>query len=81
MPATQTQSTSQQQQQQQTQLPVTVTPFGPTVTGGSVTSGGSGSINAVVAHIPEDPFGSAPFSLPAGLREKATTLRKTGGKA
>nr|XP_014090472.1 uncharacterized protein YMR317W-like isoform X1 [Bactrocera oleae] len=81
MPATQTQTTSQQQQQQQTQLPVTVTPFGPTVAGGgSVTGGGSGSVNAVVAHIPEDPFGSAPFSLPAGLREKATTLRKTGAK-
>ncbi|XP_019844765.2 uncharacterized protein LOC105223106, partial [Bactrocera dorsalis] len=83
MPATQTQTTSQQlQQQPQTQLPVTVTPFGPTVAGGggSVTGGGSGSVNAAVAHIPEDPFGSAPFSLPAGLREKATTLRKTGAK-
>ncbi|XP_017153509.1 uncharacterized protein LOC108163001 isoform X1 [Drosophila miranda] len=29
----------------------------------------------------EDPFGSAPFSLPPGLREKATSsLRKTGAK-
>ncbi|XP_055371917.1 AP2-associated protein kinase 1 isoform X2 [Condylostylus longicornis] len=28
--------------------------------------------------IPEDPFGSAPFSLPPGLREKAAALRKTG---
>lgn len=31
--------------------------------------------------MPEDPFGSAPFSLPPGLREKASALRKTGGKA
>ncbi|XP_011180270.2 mucin-4 isoform X1 [Zeugodacus cucurbitae] len=87
MPATQTQSTSQQQQQQPPQqqappqLPVTVTPFGPTVVGGAAVTGGvSGSVNAVVTHIAEDPFGSAPFSLPAGLREKATTLRKTGAK-
>ncbi|XP_034490909.1 AP2-associated protein kinase 1 isoform X4 [Drosophila innubila] len=28
--------------------------------------------------IAEDPFGSAPFSLPPGLREKASSLRKTG---
>ncbi|CAD7079589.1 unnamed protein product [Hermetia illucens] len=28
--------------------------------------------------IPEDPFGSAPFSLPPGLREKAAALKKTG---
>ncbi|EDW11492.2 uncharacterized protein LOC6576047 isoform X1 [Drosophila mojavensis] len=28
----------------------------------------------------EDPFGSAPFSLPPGLREKASSLRKTGAK-
>ncbi|XP_054084000.1 probable serine/threonine-protein kinase nek3 isoform X3 [Zeugodacus cucurbitae] len=88
MPATQTQSTSQQQQQQPPQqqappqLPVTVTPFGPTVVGGAAVTGGvSGSVNAVVTHIAEDPFGSAPFSLPAGLREKATTLRKTGAYA
>ncbi|KAH8293250.1 hypothetical protein KR018_003881 [Drosophila ironensis] len=30
--------------------------------------------------VAEDPFGSAPFSLPPGLREKATSLRKTGAK-
>ncbi|XP_030384689.1 flocculation protein FLO11 isoform X2 [Scaptodrosophila lebanonensis] len=30
--------------------------------------------------LPEDPFGSAPFSLPPGLREKASSLRKTGAK-
>lgn len=35
----------------------------------------------VTPTIPEDPFGSAPFSLPPGLREKAASLRKTGGKA
>ncbi|XP_039483317.1 AP2-associated protein kinase 1 isoform X3 [Drosophila santomea] len=28
--------------------------------------------------VSEDPFGSAPFSLPPGLREKASSLRKTG---
>lgn len=28
----------------------------------------------------EDPFGSAPFSLPAGLRDRTMT-KKTGGKA
>nr|XP_016941533.1 AP2-associated protein kinase 1 isoform X4 [Drosophila suzukii] len=36
---------------------------------------------AVSPHPPqlsEDPFGSAPFSLPPGLREKASSLRKTG---
>lgn len=26
----------------------------------------------------EDPFGSAPFNLPVALKEKATSLRKTG---
>lgn len=31
--------------------------------------------------IAEDPFGSAPFSLPASLRERATSIKKTGGKA
>ncbi|XP_017116856.1 AP2-associated protein kinase 1 isoform X1 [Drosophila elegans] len=31
-------------------------------------------------HVSEDPFGSAPFSLPPGLREKASSLRKTGAK-
>ncbi|XP_017029430.1 uncharacterized protein Nak isoform X1 [Drosophila kikkawai] len=38
---------------------------------------------AVSPHPPmasEDPFGSAPFSLPPGLREKASSLRKTGAK-
>ncbi|XP_017097743.2 uncharacterized protein Nak isoform X1 [Drosophila bipectinata] len=35
---------------------------------------------AVSPHPTEDPFGSAPFSLPPGLREKATSLRKTGAK-
>nr|XP_032294489.1 AP2-associated protein kinase 1 isoform X3 [Drosophila virilis] len=30
------------------------------------------------AALAEDPFGSAPFSLPPGLREKASSLRKTG---
>ncbi|KAH8412607.1 hypothetical protein KR009_003588 [Drosophila setifemur] len=30
--------------------------------------------------VAEDPFGSAPFSLPPGLREKASSLRKTGAK-
>ncbi|KAM7351935.1 numb-associated kinase isoform 3-T4 [Cochliomyia hominivorax] len=34
----------------------------------------------IVPSIPEDPFGSAPFSLPPGLREKAASLRKTGAK-
>lgn len=38
-------------------------------------------IAAIAANIPDDPFGSAPFSLPPGLREKAASLRKTGGKA
>ncbi|XP_037886320.1 AP2-associated protein kinase 1 isoform X3 [Glossina fuscipes] len=40
------------------------------------------SNNAIIStsHIPEDPFGSAPFSLPPGLREKAACLRKTGAK-
>jgi len=33
------------------------------------------------SQVSEDPFGSAPFSLPPGLREKASSLRKTGGKA
>ncbi|KAH8263622.1 hypothetical protein KR044_011773 [Drosophila immigrans] len=32
------------------------------------------------AAVAEDPFGSAPFSLPPGLREKASSLRKTGAK-
>ncbi|XP_064537247.1 treacle protein isoform X2 [Drosophila montana] len=32
------------------------------------------------AALAEDPFGSAPFSLPPGLREKASSLRKTGAK-
>lgn len=31
--------------------------------------------------VAEDPFGSAPFSLPAALRERATSIKKTGGKA
>ncbi|XP_065358498.1 uncharacterized protein Nak isoform X2 [Calliphora vicina] len=35
---------------------------------------------AIAPAIPEDPFGSAPFSLPPGLREKAASLRKTGAK-
>ncbi|KAH8352998.1 hypothetical protein KR084_008025 [Drosophila pseudotakahashii] len=38
---------------------------------------------AVSPHPPqvsEDPFGSAPFNLPPGLREKASSLRKTGAK-
>ncbi|KAI8125594.1 AP2-associated protein kinase 1 [Lucilia cuprina] len=35
---------------------------------------------AIAPSIPEDPFGSAPFSLPPGLREKAASLRKTGAK-
>ncbi|XP_055836741.1 AP2-associated protein kinase 1 isoform X2 [Episyrphus balteatus] len=39
-------------------------------------SGGGPTINNPI--IPEDPFGSAPFSLPPGLREKASALRKTG---
>ncbi|XP_039228843.1 AP2-associated protein kinase 1 isoform X4 [Drosophila yakuba] len=30
------------------------------------------------SQVSEDPFGSAPFSLPPGLREKASSLRKTG---
>lgn len=29
----------------------------------------------------EDPFGSAPFSMPATLLERAASLKKTGGKA
>ncbi|EDW90344.1 AP2-associated protein kinase 1 isoform X1 [Drosophila yakuba] len=32
------------------------------------------------SQVSEDPFGSAPFSLPPGLREKASSLRKTGAK-
>ena len=39
------------------------------------------TVSAMPPSISEDPFGSAPFSLPPGLREKAASLRKTGGKA
>ncbi|XP_017853777.2 LOW QUALITY PROTEIN: uncharacterized protein LOC108607451 [Drosophila busckii] len=38
------------------------------------------SAAAVSPALAEDPFGSAPFSLPPGLREKASSLRKTGAK-
>lgn len=31
--------------------------------------------------IAEDPFGSAPFSLPASLRDRASVIKKTGGNA
>ncbi|XP_037957091.1 serine-rich adhesin for platelets [Teleopsis dalmanni] len=48
------------------------------VTSTVLQSGGSGS--RISPHVPDDPFGSAPFSLPPGLREKATSLRKTGAK-
>ncbi|XP_053958409.1 uncharacterized protein LOC128863321 isoform X1 [Anastrepha ludens] len=65
--------------QQQTQPPPTAT-FGQTGAGAGTVTGGGGGVSAATPHIPEDPFGSAPFSLPAGLREKATTLRKTGAK-
>ncbi|XP_043949855.1 AP2-associated protein kinase 1 isoform X3 [Drosophila biarmipes] len=36
------------------------------------------AVSPYPAQISEDPFGSAPFSLPPGLREKASSLRKTG---
>ncbi|EDW77810.2 uncharacterized protein Dwil_GK24682 [Drosophila willistoni] len=38
------------------------------------------TVAAAISPHPEDPFGSAPFSLPPGLREKASSLRKTGAK-
>ncbi|XP_054745153.1 AP2-associated protein kinase 1-like isoform X3 [Anastrepha obliqua] len=63
--------------QQQAQPPPTAT-FGQTGASAGTVTGGGGGVSAATPHIPEDPFGSAPFSLPAGLREKATTLRKTG---
>ncbi|XP_036328440.1 platelet binding protein GspB [Rhagoletis pomonella] len=67
-------------QQQQAQPP-TFGQTGAVASAVTVGAGGGGvGVNTVVPHIPEDPFGSAPFSLPAGLREKATTLHKTGAK-
>uniref|UniRef100_A0A1A9WKZ0 Protein kinase domain-containing protein n=1 Tax=Glossina brevipalpis TaxID=37001 RepID=A0A1A9WKZ0_9MUSC len=50
----------------------------PSSCGPSQTSISNSSAIVGTSHIPEDPFGSAPFSLPPGLREKAASLRKTG---
>ncbi|XP_075154137.1 numb-associated kinase isoform X2 [Haematobia irritans] len=36
------------------------------------------SASSVIPSVQEDPFGSAPFTLPPGLKEKAASLRKTG---
>lgn len=41
----------------------------------------SSSTTTVGSTQQEDPFGSAPFSLPPGLKEKTASLRKTGGKS
>ncbi|XP_067624616.1 uncharacterized protein [Eurosta solidaginis] len=67
--------------QQQTQPLSATSTFGQPIAGTVTGNGSSGAVaNVAAPHIPEDPFGSAPFSLPAGLREKATALRKTGAK-
>ncbi|XP_073821090.1 numb-associated kinase isoform X2 [Musca autumnalis] len=39
----------------------------------------SSTTTAAGSNQQEDPFGSAPFSLPPGLKEKTASLRKTGG--
>ncbi|XP_067624618.1 AP2-associated protein kinase 1-like isoform X4 [Eurosta solidaginis] len=68
--------------QQQTQPLSATSTFGQPIAGTVTGNGSSGAVaNVAAPHIPEDPFGSAPFSLPAGLREKATALRKTGDKS
>ncbi|XP_060645067.1 AP2-associated protein kinase 1 isoform X3 [Drosophila nasuta] len=46
--------------------------------GAAVVPASSVSPHPQAAALSEDPFGSAPFSLPPGLREKASSLRKTG---
>lgn len=46
--------------------------------------GGQSTIDRTIADVAaasvEDPFGSAPFSMPEVLRERAT-IKKSGGKA
>ncbi|XP_013109559.1 AP2-associated protein kinase 1 isoform X2 [Stomoxys calcitrans] len=41
-------------------------------------TGSSTTATIATPSVQEDPFGSAPFTLPPGLKEKAASLRKTG---
>lgn len=51
------------------------------ISSASLPPGSNAAPVVVTASVLEDPFGSAPFSLPPGLKEKAASLRKTGGKS